>query len=177
MIDDNKLHDSTKESISDPRDSGRRKAVKTIIGSVGALTAYHIIPAKWSKPLIRQVFLPAHAATSGSTLNDPCTVRLVSGDAVSGSVVIHVNGFLSPPVSGLSTQIVATPSGAGSLVSVTTATLSDGTFTSDITINGGPGIISVSVTTTVTGAAGTAQCSMAIPASTTTAAPSTPPPV
>jgi hypothetical protein len=43
----------------------RRKAVKTIAGGVGALAAYHTLPVNWSKPVIEQIFLPAHAQTSG----------------------------------------------------------------------------------------------------------------
>jgi len=49
----------------------RRKAVKTIVGGVSALAAYHTLPVNWSKPVIEQVFLPAHAATSGDGLVDP----------------------------------------------------------------------------------------------------------
>lgn len=45
--------------------AGRRKAVKTIVGGVTALAAFHVLPAKWGTPVIEQVFLPAHAATSG----------------------------------------------------------------------------------------------------------------
>ncbi len=44
----------------------RRKVVKGIVGGVSAITAYSLLPAKWNSPLIESVFLPAHAATSGS---------------------------------------------------------------------------------------------------------------
>ena len=47
--------------------AGRRKAVKTIVGGVTAIAAYNILPSKWGTPIIEQVFLPAHAATSGGT--------------------------------------------------------------------------------------------------------------
>ena len=43
----------------------RRKVVKQIAGGVTALAAYHVLPVKWEKPIIEQVFLPAHAQTSG----------------------------------------------------------------------------------------------------------------
>lgn len=49
----------------------RRKAVKTIAGGVSAIAAYHVLPSKWSTPIIEQVFLPAHAVTSGGTHVDP----------------------------------------------------------------------------------------------------------
>lgn len=44
--------------------TGRRKAVKTIVGGVTAIAAYNVLPSKWGTPIIEQVFLPAHAATS-----------------------------------------------------------------------------------------------------------------
>lgn len=53
----------------------RRKAVKTIVGGVTVLAAYNVMPAKWGTPIAEQIFLPAHAATSGSTLHDPCNVN------------------------------------------------------------------------------------------------------
>lgn len=49
---------------------GRRKAVKTIVGGVGALAAYHTLPVNWSKPIIEQIFLPVHAQTSGEVVED-----------------------------------------------------------------------------------------------------------
>lgn len=52
-----------------PENLGRRKAVKTIVGGVTAVAAYNLLPAKWGKPIIEQVFLPAHAQTSGIPAN------------------------------------------------------------------------------------------------------------
>lgn len=51
----------------DLQSSGRRKAVKTLVSGVVAISAYHALPTKWGAPIIEQVFLPAHAATSGET--------------------------------------------------------------------------------------------------------------
>ena len=42
----------------------RRKAVKTIAGGITALAAYHTLPAKWEKPILESIFIPAHAQTS-----------------------------------------------------------------------------------------------------------------
>ena len=42
----------------------RRKAVKTIAGGITALAAYHTLPARWEKPIIESIFVPAHAQTS-----------------------------------------------------------------------------------------------------------------
>ena len=58
---------------------GRRKAVKTIVGGVTALAAYNVLPAKWGVPVVEQIFLPAHAATSG-----PVYYSNVSGPAWTG---------------------------------------------------------------------------------------------
>jgi hypothetical protein len=35
--------------------------------SVGVLAGYSVLPAKWTRPIIGQIILPAHAATSGAT--------------------------------------------------------------------------------------------------------------
>jgi len=48
--------------------AGRRKAVKTIVGGVAAVAAYNVLPSKWGTPIIEQIFLPAHAATSGGPI-------------------------------------------------------------------------------------------------------------
>lgn len=45
--------------------TGRRKVVKTIVCGVTAFAAYNVLPAKWGTPIIEQIFLPAHAQTSG----------------------------------------------------------------------------------------------------------------
>ena len=177
-MSDFKKHQEEAGNITNvPQNPGRRKAVKTIVGGVGALAAYHVMPTNWSKPIIEQVFLPAHAATSGTSLVDPCTLHLVSGTTASSTVVVHLDGFVVPATSGLPVEIVATPAGAGTAVTTNTTTVSDGTFDATINIVGGPGITSVSVVTTVTGAAGSASCSVEVPTPTpeTTSAPTTTP--
>lgn len=177
MADIKKRPKVEKKIITDPENSSRRRAVKTIVGGVSAIAAYHTLPTNWSKPIIEQVFLPAHAATSGVALNDPCSVSLVSGDTGSTSVNIRVTGFVTPPTSGLAVVIVSTPvGGSGGPVTANTTTSGSGTFSADITVSGGGGITSVTVLTTVTGASGTASCSVNVPAAaTTTPSPSTTP--
>ena len=49
----------------------RRKAVKTIAGGITALAAYHTLPAKWEKPILESIFIPAHAQTSAVDPTDP----------------------------------------------------------------------------------------------------------
>lgn len=144
----------------------RRKAVKTIAGGISAIAAYHVLPAKWSTPIIEQIYLPAHAQTSGSgiTLSDPCIVELVSGNQESSIDTIRVSGFVTPPASGLDVTIEATPNGgSGGPVTVNTSTASDGTYSTEVTMVGGPGVVGVGVTTTVAGANGVAHCSVGIP--------------
>ncbi len=150
--------------ITDPQNSSRRRAVKTIAGGVGALAAYHVVPVNWTKPIVEQVFLPAHAAVSGVTLSDPCTAELVSGNQETSIDLIRVAGFVTPPVGGLEVTIVATPNGgSGGPVTVTTSTGSDGTYSAEITMVGGPGISGVGATTTVAGVSGVAHCPVGIP--------------
>jgi hypothetical protein len=72
-------------------DAGRRKAVKTIVGGVAAVAAYNVLPSKWGVPVIEQVFLPTHAATSGFT------GRFYDGAALGGqwgrvSLTVSSNG-------------------------------------------------------------------------------------
>ena len=70
------------------RNKSRRKAVKTIVGGVTALAAYQVLPSVWNKPIIEQIFLPAHAATSAAGLQDPCDIALLEGTQDSKSVKI-----------------------------------------------------------------------------------------
>ena len=142
----------------------RRKAVKQIVGGVSAIAAYNMLPVKWERPIIEQIFLPAHAAVSGITLSDPCTAELVSGNQESSIDVIRVAGFVTPPVAGLEVTVAATPNGgSGGPVTVTTSTGSDGTYSAEITMVGGPGIVGVGATTTVSGVNGVAHCPVGIP--------------
>lgn len=96
-----------------PKDSSiesksRRKAVKTIAGGVTALAAYNALPVKWGKPIIEQIFLPAHAATSGSTITG-LTVEHRAGDLSSTSVIVKITGQLVPPAAGVPVNIAVTP--------------------------------------------------------------------
>jgi hypothetical protein len=52
--------------ITDPQNSSRRRAVKKIAGGITALAAYQYLPAKWEKPILESIFIPAHAQTSGN---------------------------------------------------------------------------------------------------------------
>lgn len=159
---------------SGPENKERRTAMKKIAVGVGALATIGALPEKWTQPIVSQIVLPAHAGTSGSSLNDPCSVELLSGTQADSSVTIQVSGFVTPPSGGLTVIIVATPQPIGDAFkeTATASTANDGTFLANITVYGGPGITSVSVSTSVAGAEGTATCSLNIPGGSTT----TPPP-
>lgn len=84
----------------------RRKAVKTIVGGVSALAAYHTLPVNWSKPIIEQVFLPAHAQTSGSMPDVPvdpgisysvsCSGTPACGSTVAVDEIVNVTATVTP---------------------------------------------------------------------------------
>ena len=142
-----------------PEDQDRREAVKTLLGGITAITAFHVLPCRWDSPIIEQVFLPAHAATSGSSLHDPCAVELRSGDVKSAEVLVKITGFVTPPTANLPVLVTATAvGGANSKVEGKTTTSSQGTFELFLTVGGGPGITSVNVQTAVAGADGVANC-------------------
>lgn len=162
-------------------DHGRRSAVRKIVVSVGVLTGMSVLPEQWTRPIIGQIFLPAHAATSGSALHDPCTVERRIGDQTTATVVIKVTGYVTPPTANLSVLVTAQATGGANATETgKTTTDTKGNFEAFITIGGGPGINKVDVTTDVTGADGVAQCSVTIPApsppATTPASPTTGPP-
>ena len=159
---------------ADPQNCSRRKAVKTIAGGVGALAAYHVLPVNWSRPIVEQIFLPAHAAVSGITLSDPCTVELVRGDQATSIDVIRVSGFVTPPVGGLEVAIAAVANGgSGDNETAYTSTAPDGTYSVEITMRGGPGITGVGVHTGITGVRNEAYCSIGVPPANTTNPPTT----
>ena len=144
-------------------DAGRRSAMRKIAVSVGVLATYSVLPESWTRPIIGQIVVPVHAATSGSSLHDPCSVDQRSGDQKSETVMIKVTGYVTPPVGNLPVMIVATATGgANQRVEGQTTTYPDGTFEAYLTVGGGPGITAIGVTTTVTGADGAANCSVNI---------------
>ncbi len=177
MTEQKKQHPSPKshatKTVPDPQNQGRRTALRKLLVGAGALTAYQMLPTKWTRPVIDQIVLPAHAGTSGISLNDPCDLAVTKGTTGSSSVTVRVDGLVTPPTANLPVAIVADPVGGnGPPVTVNTTTAADGTYGATITVNGGPGITSVNVVTTVTGVDGSASCTATVPAPPTT----TPPP-
>ena len=81
--------------------TSRRKAVKTIVGGVTALAAYNMMPVKWGTPIIGQIFLPAHAATSGeATVNIEGVWSFIDSDGSTGTITFNNDGTFTAAVEG-----------------------------------------------------------------------------
>lgn len=107
----------------------RRKAVKTIVGGVTALAAYNIMPTKWGTPVIEQIFLPAHAATSGE-------IRIYTGTVDTGGDDLHtytvtVTGSFVTFLDDNPSQPQENISGSGSL----TGTITGSNASTDTSLN------------------------------------------
>ena len=89
MTEENK-----KQNQPEIENAGRRKTIKAIVGGVTAVTAFHLMPSQWSTPIIEQVFLPAHAQTSGGVT---ATYQYMASDTNSEeeSVRVVISNFLS----------------------------------------------------------------------------------
>jgi len=85
-------------------DRTRRKVVKGLAAGAGALAAYHTFPVNWSTPIIEQIFLPAHAQTSGVSPGGAisCTIENLGVDG--GCYVLRVTLTVSPPEAGVALQ-------------------------------------------------------------------------
>ncbi len=114
----------------------RRKAVKTMLSGITALTAYNAFPAKWGTPIIEQVFLPAHAATSGEAVRPDNYIELVSfqqngnisGNSISITWVVNHNDPLQPQAFSISYNNV-TQAGTPIVIPYTTNGTGTTTFT------------------------------------------------
>jgi len=102
-VDEGVLDSNESEIIS------RRKVVKTIVGGAAAFAAYNALPAKWGTPIIEQVFIPVHAATSGGGTIQNLAVENVQGDETTTSVTVRISGQVSPPVAGQAVTLTITP--------------------------------------------------------------------
>ncbi len=158
-VDSEKLNDAAAEN------AGRRKIIKNIVGGVTTLAAYNLLPAKWGVPLVESVILPAHAATSGTSMHDPCSITWTEfidiGDLANASMRFQVTGYVSPPTGGVSIHIVVTPeNSAGPSVAVDTTTQSDGTYSAyvDLTFSWLTQL-HINAVTTGTNVSGSANCS------------------
>ncbi|MCI5126472.1 MAG: hypothetical protein D3925_18840, partial [Candidatus Electrothrix sp. AR5] len=90
-----------------PDNQARRKTIKKLVIGAGALAGYSMLPEKWTKPVVEQIILPAHAQTSGITLVNPLTLTLLSGTQSSATVSIRVSGAVHPPTANRAVFLVA----------------------------------------------------------------------
>jgi hypothetical protein len=100
-----------------PDNQARRKTIKKLVIGAGALAGYSMLPEKWTKPVIEQIILPAHAQTSGITLINPLTLTLLSGTQSSATVSIRVSGAVRPPTANLAVFLQVVGALGGNTVS------------------------------------------------------------
>lgn len=96
-----KKTDQEKENDVVIKDRTRRKVVKGLAAGAGALAAYHTLPFNWSTPIIEQIFLPAHAQTSGVSPGGAisCNIEYLGMDG--GNYLLRVTLTVSPPEAGV----------------------------------------------------------------------------
>ncbi len=76
------MQDQKKDSASNtPKNQDRRQAIKKIAVGVGVLAGYSVLPNKWTQPIVGQIALPAHAATSAASVASTETTAASTGAA------------------------------------------------------------------------------------------------
>jgi hypothetical protein len=73
MIDKKISGQSQQGSEAGQVDVGRRQAMQKIVVGVGVLAGIAALPEQWTKPIVGQMVLPAHAQTSGTTTTTTTT--------------------------------------------------------------------------------------------------------
>ena len=145
-------------------DKSRRKALKKIAVGAGFLAGCAVLPEKWITPVIGQIVLPAHAATSGLVLTQ-CTMNISSGNQGSGTITYGLTGAVTPPTAGVPIHIAITSIGGGAdFTNFDMVTDGTGTYSFGSSFINGPGYTSVTAVVTSTVAAGTTTCSRNVPA-------------
>lgn len=154
----------------DPELENRRRAVHRILAGGGLIAGSQALPGQWTKPVVDSVILPAHAVTS---LTDPCLVTILEGNQSSSSVLVRVDGVISPPTGGVDVSVlVEAIGGTGDTDGPFNATSdADGTYSvNNVDVGGGPGITAVRATVSIPGDED--ECTTPVPGSgTTTGAP------
>jgi len=122
----------------------RRSAVKIIASSVTALAAYNAFPTKWGTPIVKQVFSPAHAATSGTggaPAGADFTIDAGGATTASTNLSSKLTGGNGPLVANFGSHGVI----SGDIV-ISAASITANTAT--ITISGGTGVGFIDYTVT-----------------------------
>lgn len=99
-----KKSDQEKEIDVAIENPNRRKVVKGLAAGAGALAAYHALPVNWSTPIIEQVFLPAHAQTSGVSPGGTISCNAAYLGLEEGHYQLRVTFTVTPPEAGVSLQ-------------------------------------------------------------------------
>ncbi|MFT5697441.1 MAG: hypothetical protein ACI8ZB_000289 [Desulforhopalus sp.] len=81
------------------QDADRRKAMKTLVGGVTTIAAYNLLPSKWGTPYVESVFLPAHAATSGSLTDLTGAWSFSDNESNSGTITFNTSGTWTSSIS------------------------------------------------------------------------------
>ncbi len=69
------MRDHDKNDVTDVApNQDRRKAIKKIATGVGVLAGCSVLPEKWTRPIVGQIVLPAHAETSGAIVQEAAPV-------------------------------------------------------------------------------------------------------
>lgn len=113
------------DNDSGVRRSARRRVLAAI--AVGGGTAAGMLPARWSKPLVESVMLPAHAQASAAPQPDPPpppVVTLPGGFALNGiTAVVYID-----PWSRTSSLSLAGPAEPGQLAALAIEDPGNGDF-------------------------------------------------
>ncbi len=79
-----------KESNSQQHASDRRRLLRTALVGSGFVSATHMIPEQWAKPVVESIVLPAHAATTEET-DDALALLQADSHFTSGARAIVFN--------------------------------------------------------------------------------------
>ncbi len=145
------------KNLVHPESPERRKIVKSLVGGVTALAAFQSLPTNWSKPIIEQVFLPAHAATSGTTVE--CNTSPLPFDDLNYNWNLSIS--IMPQVAGENLYISRTVTESGGntqVVNLTLVTDATGSFSLNDSFEMAT-FVRVDYVITLDGSASTATCS------------------
>ena len=88
------MQDQEKKSGENvPESQDRRKVMKKMVAGVGVLAGYSVLPEKWTRPLVGQIALPAHAETSGDTATANNTAEPAAAGEYNTTEVYSLRSF------------------------------------------------------------------------------------
>jgi len=124
--------------------SKRRQLLKSIVAGSGTIAAGKSLPESWSKPVINAIVLPAHAALTDDTglLGAGATTSTTAAPACCEGVFCNLTFNDGGPIGGsaqISSDCTITVEGGsiGGSWSGSGIVAADGSFSFDVTFNGG----------------------------------------